>query len=290
MSRSLRNTILALVLCVHVQAVFAQNVYNREIQPTLQNKTPDEMKGVDIGGKLGEMIPLDVAFKDEEGQDVTLRKYFDGKKPVLLNFAYSSCVMLCHYVLDATMQGAKGLAWTPGNEYQIVTVIIDEKETPAKAKEQKMKYLGQLRKQGSDNGWHFLTGNAQNIRKIADAVGFYYKWDEASKQYSHAAAIMILSGEGKLSRYLYGIRYEGTQLRNALIDASDGKVGTTIEKAILWCFHYDPKAGTYIMNAQRVMKAGMGIVLVLVMAGLFFYWRREKVTKPNEWEKVLNEM
>lgn len=250
----------------------------------VRNEAPQIQKETGIEEKLGGFLPLDATFRDEEGNVVQLSSYFKGDKPVLLNFAYHTCALLCHYVLDGIVSGAKSMPWTPGNEYEVVSISIQPTETPALAKRQKKSYMAKLNKAGAEKGWHFLTGEEAEIRKVADAVGFRYKWDEASKQFSHSAAIMLLSGNGKVSRYLYGIRYSGKDLRNGLMEAADGKVGTTIDKVFLWCYHYDPQEKSYVLNAYRLMQIGMGIVLSLVAVGLVWYWKSETRTKSVQPE------
>ncbi|MBN8587907.1 MAG: SCO family protein [Rhodothermia bacterium] len=263
-----------------LQGVWAQMLNSeRTFGDKIQNTAPEIQQATGIDEHLGAFIPLDATFRDEEGKTVKLSSYFKGEKPVLLNFAYHTCPLLCHYVLDGIVAGAKSMPWVPGKEYEIISISIQPTETPELAKRQKKNYLAKLNKIGAEKGWHFLTGDEAEIRKVANTVGFRYKWDEKSKQFSHSAAIMLLSGEGKISRYLYGIRYSSKDLRNGLLEAAEGKVGTTIDKVFLWCYHYDPTEKSYVLNAYRLMQIGMGIVLTLVAVGLVWYWKTESKTK-----------
>lgn len=277
------------VLMVRFVPTYAQAIPgSRPIGENLRaNVTPEMQKGVGIDEKLGSHIPLDVSFRDEAGNIVQIGSFFTGKKPVLLNFAYHTCPMLCHYVLDGIVAGAKRMTWTPGQEYEIVTVSIQPTETPELATRQKAKYMKSLGKKGAETGWHFLTGEEANIRRLANAAGFKYRWDDKTKQFSHAAAIVLAGGDGKISRYLYGIRFDSKDLRNGLIEASEGKVGTTIEKVFLWCYHYDPKEGSYVLSAWKLMQVGAGAVLLIFGGFLFWFWRKERKTPPASVEDIL---
>lgn len=273
----MRYFVLLLLSILHFSTAFGQGfATGREFGNTVPNITPEMQKGVGIDEHLGQMIPKDLRFRDENGNEVPIGKFFDGKRPVLFNFAYHTCPMLCHYLLDGLVLGAKSMTWVPSKEYEIVTVSIQPTETAEVAKRQKAKYISKLGKDGAEKGWHFLTGNEANIQALAKAMGFKYRWDEKTQQFSHTAAIMLLSGEGKISRYLYGIRFDAKDLRNGLIEASEGKVGSTVEKVFLWCYHYDPKEGSYVLNAYRLMQVGTGLILVLVGGVLIWFWRRER--------------
>ena len=237
-----------------------------------QSGLPAALKNVGIDQKLNQQLPLDLSFRDENGQTVQLGQYF-GKRPVVLSLVYYSCPMLCTQVLNGMVGAFKTLAFVPGEEYEVVTVSFDPKETPALAAEKKriyVDYLPEAKRQGATNGWHFLTGDEAGIKRLTEAVGFRYQWDEATKQFAHASGIMVLTPEGKLAQYYYGIEYSPKDLRLGLVDASANKIGTAVDQLLLYCFHYDPATGKYgatVMNIVRL--AGLltiaGIVILLLV-------------------------
>lgn len=236
---------------------------------------PPPLKEVDVIEHLGETIPTDLAFTDADGQPVTLGDYLDGKRPVLLNLAYHECPMLCSLLLDGLTASLRDMDWVPGEKFDILTVSFSPAETPAQAQAQKARYLERLDKPGAADGWHFLVGDEANVRRLTDAVGFAYRWDEPAQQYAHPAVLVFLSGEGVITRYMYGIEFSGFDVRNSLIEASQGEIGTTVDRLILYCFQYDPEAGSYVPIARNVMQLA-GLLTVLVLGGLlFWFWRRE---------------
>jgi protein SCO1 len=232
---------------------------------------------VDVGivEHLGEPLPLDAKFKDETGKDVELSAYFKPGKPVLLNFAYFQCPMLCNMVLNGMMEGMKKIDWTAGKEFEIVTISIDPRETPELAAAKKVSHIEALGRPEAAPGWHFLTGDEKQIRKVADAIGFKYQYVKATNEYAHAAGVYTISPAGRISRYLYGVEYKKKDLRLALLDASEGKALSIGDKIVLFCYRYDPNAKGYVLFARNFMK-GSGVVVVaglaLLMGGL---WRKE---------------
>lgn len=252
------------------------------------NKTPRELENVDISDKLGKTIPLDLVFKDENGNDVTLEKYFHQGKPVALVLAYYECPMLCTFVLNTLAENVGKIPnWTAGKEFQIVTVSISPKETPDMAKVKKANYLATIKQPADSTSWAFLTDPQNNSKKLADAIGFQYYYDEKIGEYAHPAVTFILSENGVLSRDLFGLTYAPKDLKLALLEASQGKIGNMIEKILLFCYHYDPEARGYVLFAQNVMKLS-GLVSVLFL-GLFlgFLWKFDlRKTKRMKDEKV----
>lgn len=236
---------------------------------------PPPLREVDVIEHLGDTVPADLTFTDADGNTVTLGDYLDGKRPVLLNLAYHECPMLCSLLLDGLTTSLQDMDWVPGEKFDILTVSFSPTETPAQAQTQKARYLDRLGKPEAADGWHFLVGDAANITRLTDAVGFAYRWDEAGAQYAHPAVLMFLSGEGVITRYMYGIEFAGFDLRNSLIEASQGQIGTTVDRLILYCFQYDPDAGSYVPIARNVMQLA-GLLTVIVLGGLlFWFWRRE---------------
>ncbi len=238
-------------------------------------RVPEAFKGVGVDEQGGSMLPLDLAFRDEAGRPVRLGQYFDGEKPVLLNLVYHNCPMLCNLVLDGLTASLKDMSWTPGEEFEVITVSFSHLEGPDLAARQKALYLERLGKPRAAAGWHFLTGSQADIAALAAAVGFQFRWVEAQQEYAHPATLIFLSGNGKISRYLYGLEYPARHVRSALVEASEGKVGSAIDQVVLYCFQYDPNANSYVPHAINIMKLGGLLTMTLVGAMLLLFWRRE---------------
>lgn len=227
-----------------------------------KNVIPSELEAVTIDEKLGEMLPLDLDLIDHEGRAVKLGDYFGKDRPVILNLGYYGCPMLCGLVLNGLTKGLKDIAFLPGREFDVISVTIDPKEDTALAREKRESVLEELGKDGAEKGWSFNTGTEADVKKLAESVGFGYRWDESSKQWAHGAVIVIASPDGKISRYLYGIEYRPADLRLGLLDASEGKVGSTIDRILLFCFHYDSESKGYVLFARNMMKLGGALTLV----------------------------
>jgi protein SCO1/2 len=239
------------------------------------DETPKELEDVEVIERLNEQVPLDLPFADSDGRKVTLREYFDGARPVILTMNYSNCPMLCSLQLNGLFDGLERLEWDLGSKFQMITVSIDPKEIPERAEQTKQKYLRAYGRTGVANGWHCLTGTEHDIRRLADAVGFGFAEDPDSGEFIHAAVTMVCTPDGKLSRYLYGIEYAAQTLRLALLEASEGKIGSTMDQVLLFCFQYDPAKGRYAPAAFRIMQVGGLLTVVLVGVGLAVFWRRE---------------
>ena len=245
-------------------------------------KDPAELRGIDIEEHLNETIPLDFHYIDDHGDSVTLEKYFNQNKPVILIMGYYSCPMLCGLVMNGVSKAAKQIPLTFGKDYQIVSVSIDTAETDLIASAKKEEHLKQIGVPENSDGWMFLTGEGSQSRGLADAIGFKYYYDAKKGMYAHAAVLTILTEDGKISRYLYGIEYNPNDLRLALLEAAQGKVGNTIDRIILYCYHYDPTEGGYVIFAGNVMKIG-GLLTLLILGGFIgLLWRRDKRKKRNQ--------
>lgn len=228
---------------------------------------PPALEDVGVDEQFDVQVPLDLKFKDEQGREVLLRDYFKPERPVILTLNYYRCPMLCGLQLNGFLQGLRELDWMPADQFEIVTISIDPLETPELAKEKKKNYMAQLGREGAGAGWHFLTGGEPNIRAVADAVGFRYTYDEETAQYAHAAALMVLTPEGRIARYLYGIEYPGSTLKLALLEAGEGEIGSPLEQLMLYCFHYDSTDRQYTPVAMNIMRVGGGLtVSILVLA------------------------
>ena len=235
---------------------------------------PKELEGVGIVEHAGDRIPLDLAFTAEDGSTVRLADLVRGDRPVILTLVYYRCPMLCGLLLNGLLDGLKELQWTVGKEFDVVTVSIDPLETPTLARLKKQTFAKEYGRAGVEGGWHFLTGRQAEITRLADAVGFEYRYDEEKKQYIHAAGVFVLTPEGRLARYLYGVMYDGRTLKLALTEAARGTVGTSLDQLLLTCFHYDAEAGRYVVAATRVMRAGGLVTAVALGAFLLAGWRR----------------
>jgi len=236
---------------------------------------PTALRDVGIDQKLNQQLPLDLTFHDEAGQVVKLNQYF-GQKPVVLAFVYYDCPMLCTQVLNGMLESFRVLPFTLGKEYDVVTISFDPRETPQLAEAKKKKYVGFLpsKMQADANaGWHFLTGDADNIKQITDAVGFKYHYDESTKQFAHASGIMVATPQGKLSRYYYGISYSARDLRLGLVESAENKIGGPAEALLLYCYHYDPATGKYGAAVMNIVRAG-GVLTILAILGMYIMFRR----------------
>jgi len=243
----------------------------------IANPLPAALQGVDIVENMGGALSRDAVFRDTEGKTVHLGDYFDGKRPTLLVFAYHTCPMLCSLVLDATVRALDDVSWTVGDQFDVVSISIDPKDTPETAAKKRAQVVdGYRRARGNSNGWHFFTGEESQIRKVTDVVGFQYRYDPRQKQYAHPAAIYLLTPEGHIARYLYGVQYEPNDIRLGLLEASQGRSVSTTERILLYCYHFDPTGGHYSLVAVNVMRVGGGVTLVALGGLLAVMWARER--------------
>jgi protein SCO1/2 len=239
---------------------------------------PPVLKSVGIEQKLNAQLPLDAEFKDENGNIVKLGSFFAKDKPVILALVYYECPMLCNEVLNGLTGSLKGISFDVGKDYDVIAISFDarENEKPDLAKNKKAGYVARYGRAGSEKGWHFLTGTQSEIDKVTQAVGYNYKYDEATNQFAHAGGIMMATPEGKLSRYFYGIDYAPKDLKFGLMDSAQNKIGNPVEQLYLYCFHYDPSDGKYGLAILKVMRL-MAIATILGIGGmLFVFWRRNK--------------
>lgn len=245
---------------------------------TTSNGLPNALKEVGIEQKLGEQVPLDAEFKNEDGQIVKLSDYFGKERPVILALVYYECPMLCNEVLNGLTGSLKGISFDAGKEFDVVAISFDAKENdkPGLAKNKKESYLKRYGRENVANGFHFLTGTQDQIDKVANAVGFSYKWDEKSNQFAHAGGIMVVTPDGKLARYFYGIDYSPKDLKFGIMEASEGKIGNPVEQLYLYCFHYDPSTGSYGLAILKVMRIAAIFTILAIGGMLFVFWRYKK--------------
>lgn len=248
-------------------------VESADAQRTGQHR--EEYEGVGIDRKHGEVVPGDLTFHDHTGKEVTLSEYFDDERPVLLNLVYHECPMLCGLMMNGVTETLRSLDWTPGEEYMVLTVSFNPEETPEIAREQRDRYLQQLDRPRADAGWHFLTGDAENIDALTDAVGFNVRWIESKQEFAHPTTYVFLSGDGSVSQYIHGMQLPERDTRQALVEASAGKVGSPMDLVMLYCFQFDPEANTYTADAFNLMKIASGLTVVVLGGMLYVFWRRE---------------
>jgi protein SCO1/2 len=238
---------------------------------------PKALSDVGLEQRLDQQLPLDLVFRDESGQEVKLGQYF-GQKPVILALVYYDCPMLCTQILNGMVTSFRVLPFQVGKEFDVVTVSFDPRETSALAATKKkvyVNYLPEKMRAGATNGWHFLTGDQANISKLTDAVGFRYRYDEATKQFAHASGIMVATPHGKLSRYFYGIEYAPRDLRLGLIESSANKIGSPADQLLLYCYHYDPATGKYGAAVMKIMRIA-GVITVLAIVVMLFALKGNK--------------
>jgi len=246
----------------------------------LANRVPAQLVGVGIEEHLGRPIDLDLTFNDENGQVVKLREFFNKGRPVILDLVYYTCPQLCSLILNRQVELMRQMPGVPGTDYEVVTISIDPRDTPEIAREKKASYLATYGKPAP--GWHFLTDREDNAKRLAELVGYHYRWDPRIQQYAHLAGITILTPGAKVARYLYGINYRAIDLRFGLAEAAENRSTLTIDKVLLFCYHYDPVENKYVMFATNFMKAG-GVFTILILGWFLFRMirieqhRREKV-------------
>jgi protein SCO1/2 len=233
---------------------------------------PNVLRDVGIDQNLNQQIPLDLAFRDETGKPVELRQYF-GKKPVVLSLVYFSCPMLCTMVEDNLLRALKQISFDIGDQYNVLTVSFDPHDTPEMALAKRDVYVGQYGRKGAEQGWHFLTGDPASIQALTKAVGFHYTFDPQTGQYAHATAIMVLTPQGKLARYFYGIQYPPGGLRLSLVEASHEKIGSPVDAILLFCCAYNPATGKYGLLVSHLLMIAGGLTLVVIGTLLFMLSR-----------------
>ena len=238
-------------------------------------------ENVGLVERLGGKVPQGLTFTDDAGQAVQLAQYFgQDEKPVVMMLVYYNCPMLCNLLLDGFTKAAKDIPGTPGIDYTVVTVSFNAAEKTAQAQHQKARHVAALSRPAAAMGWHFLTGDEANILALADAVGFKYRWEEKAQVYAHPAALIFASPQGVITRYLPGLQYSPRDLRLALNEASDGKVGTVLDAFLMLCYQYDPALGSYAPVAARVMRIGGGLFVLAFGLVVVLLWRRDDTAPP----------
>ena len=248
---------------------------------------PTALQNVGFEPPLNGPMPLDLSFRDETGRSVQLREYF-GQKPVVLAFVYYNCPMLCDQVEQGVVGVLRMVSFNPGRDYEVVFVSFDSRETPEMAAEKKKKALLHFRRPETDSGWHFLTGSKESIEAAAKAANFRFSFDAKSSLFAHASGVLVLTPDGHISRYFYGVEYPGRDMRLGLVDASAGKIGTPIDHVLLYCYHYDPTAATYSASILKIIRLGGVLTILCIVAGILISRRRETLAAARNLRQPLS--
>jgi protein SCO1 len=241
---------------------------------TPSTDVPPQLVDVTFEQRLNQHLPLDARFRDETGREVVLRDYF-GTRPVVLAFVYYQCPMLCTQVMNGVASALEVVPFTPGRDFDVVFISFDPRDTPQAAGAKKQALLSDYRQTATAAGWHFLTGDEASIREVTSAAGFSYRWDEPTRQFAHVSGVLVATADGRLSRYFYGIEYSPKELRMALVESADGKIGSAVDKLLLYCYHYNPASGRYGAIAMNLVRLG-GVVTLLCLGGFIYLMRRRE--------------
>lgn len=247
-------------------------------RPVAADGVPEEVVGVDIAEQLGTYVPLDATFRDDSGKEVTLREVMRSDRPTMLHLGYFRCPMLCTLVLNEAFRTLRNVDWTPGSDFQLVSISVNPGETAELAKAKKIGYLAEYNRTGVDSGVRFLTGPQDSIDAICDATGFRYR-KQPDGEYSHPATLIMIAPDGRIVRYLYGVKFEPATVRMALLEASEGTIGTPLDRFILWCHQFDPSSKGYVLFAFRLVQVAGLCTIVLLATGILWMLRRESRIK-----------
>lgn len=264
-SRSILTCLFATLVCSAVAWGAAQSI----------SEIPHELEGVDIVERVNTQLPLDTEFVDESGNTIVLGDLFTGERPVLLQMGYFKCPQLCNLVLNEMTDTLRKINWTTGKEFDVVAISINPEETAELAAAKRTSYVLMYDRRQSGKGWHFLTGPAESSEAVAEAVGFRYRL-QPDGEYAHAAGLFVVTPDGRLSRYLYGATHDPGTMRLALLEAGEGRIGSTLDRFILWCHVYDPDSKSYVLVAIRLMQIGGAITLVILAVGLGWMWASDR--------------
>lgn len=285
-----RRGLVTAVVCV-LHFAFCITPARAQLQPGVPSQmghqtgivasnVPPQFKSVTFQQRLNQQMPLDAVLKDESGRTVTLGDYF-GKKPVVLAFVYYQCPMLCPLTLNGISSALKAVPFTPGDEFEIVVVSFDPRDTPETANAKKQAHLAHWKTADTAAGWHFLTADEASIKRLTSAAGFSYQWDETTGQFAHVSGLLTLTPEGRLARYFYGVEYSPKELRLALVESGQGRIGSAVEELLLYCFHYDPTTGRYGWAVMTLVRLG-GLLTVAAVLGFVVMMRRREGRAPVE--------
>jgi protein SCO1/2 len=269
------NSVSSVLLAVVLLGASAAGQMNNGIMAPPANTRPPRLENVGIEQHLDTQVPPDLIFRDETGKTVKLGDYF-GHKPLILNLVYYNCTMLCGEALAGLSSAMRLVKFDVGNEFDVVTVSFDPRETPEMAAAKKKDYVARYGRANAAAGWHFLTGQAESINALTKAVGFQYQYDAATNQYAHATAIMVLTPQGRISRYFYGVDFPPKDLRMGLVEASQGKIGNAVDAVLLYCYHYNPETGKYGAMVANILRLAAAATILLLGGLLFVLWRLDR--------------
>jgi protein SCO1/2 len=263
------------VLALMILAVSASAQMNNGIMGAPANMRPPRLQNVGIEQHLDAQVPPDLSFRDDTGKTVKLGDYF-GRKPMILNLVYYNCTMLCGEALAGLASAMRLVKFDVGNEFDVITVSFDPRETPEMAAAKKIDYVKRYGRANANAGWHFLTGQPDSINALTKIVGFQYQYDPKSNQYAHATAIMVLTPQGRISRYFYGVDFPPKDLRMGLVEASQGKIGNAVDAVLLYCYHYDPETGKYGAMVSNILRLAAAVTILMLGVFLFILWRLDR--------------
>jgi len=274
-----------MLLVIAMFAVPAYGQINNGVMSPPANSRPPRLENVGIEQHLDAQIPPDLIFRDETGKPVKLGEYF-GHKPLILNLVYYNCTMLCGEALAGLSSAMRLVKFDVGNEFDVVTVSFDPRETPEMAAAKKKDYVGRYGRANAATGWHFLTGQPDSINALTRAVGFQYQYDAKSNQYAHATAIMVLTPQGRISRYFYGVDFPPKDLRMGLVEASQGKIGNAVDAVLLYCYHYNPETGKYGAIVINILRLAAAATIVLLGGLILTLWRLDRSVARKTATKI----
>jgi protein SCO1/2 len=270
---------VAVVVCAMAWPSLASAQPSRPMSVPAPGKAATEqipaLREIGIDQKLNEKLPLDLEFTDEHGASVKLGQYF-GQRPVVLAMVYYGCPMLCTQVLNGLGGSLQGMSYSVGKEYEVVVVSFDPGETPAMATDRKKQFMRRFISDPPEGNIHFLTGRDSSIKALTGAIGFKYAWDTATSQFAHPAAITVLTADGRISRYLYGVEFAPKDLKLAIVESSEGKIGSLVEQAMLFCYHYDPETGRYGFAIMNMVRAAGALTVLVLVGAIVISLRRER--------------
>lgn len=267
-------------------AAFAQRsapipAFDGQEAPKVADERPEQLRDVGIDEQLGAQLDLSIPFKDETGAERTLGSFFDGKTPVIISPVYFSCPGLCNFHLNGLTEALKEMEWSVGTKFRILAISFDSSETPELAAQKKETYMKLYDRPGTEGGWHFLTGSEDSVKRLTQAIGFKYQWSEKDEEWSHASAAIVTSPTGTLTRYLPGIMFEPKDVRLAVLEAGEGKVGTFVDQLVLYCFQYNPHQSRYTIYAFNLVKIGGAITMLLLAIWLIPFWWRHRRSRDG---------
>ena len=277
MSCKHNNSISAarVLLTIALLAASAGAQINSGVMSPPANTRPPLLQNVGIEQHLDAQVPPDLIFRDDAGKTVKLGDYF-GRKPLILNLVYYNCTMLCGEALAGLASAMRLVKFDVGNEFDVVTVSFDPRETPEMAAAKKIDYVKRYDRANAASGWHFLTGQPDSINALTKVVGFQYQYDPKSNQYAHATAIMVLTPQGRISRYFYGVDFQPKDLRMGLVEASQGKIGNAVDAVLLYCYHYNPETGKYGAMVGNILRIAAAATILLLGGLIFILWRLDR--------------